>query len=399
MEFKNIHILMLCLVAFFAMAGGALLAPVLPEMVGPLGTTAQNVALILSVFTISTAVFTLIIGHFIDRVNRKRILVPSLVLYGLTGLVSFFVADFPLLLVLRFLQGVGVAGMTSMAMLVIGDVYTGLDRVAAMSKISISFALGSVFAPVIGGGLAMLGWNYAFLFYALSLPFAIIVITLLPETKARTDTGDHKGMIEALKCLGKLPIIYTIFMGFSIFFMLFAMMIYVPFLLKSVFGYASGGSGLMLAIPGITCILFASRVGPLAGKYSLLMVSAAGFACVGLSMLFMPVFHSIVAVFLLLLLFGAGLVLAQTAIDVQIIQVSPPASRGGVISIHNCMKYVGQSASPIVLGIILVYFGLDAVFIAAGVFGLLIALTTYLMKNRFDGSGSPPVQDTEAQGL
>jgi len=271
--------------------------------------------------------------------------------------------------------------------------------VAATSKIGISFALGSVFAPVIGGGLAMLGWNYAFLFYALSLPFAIIVILLLPETKARTDPGEHKGMIEALRCLGKLPIIYTIFMGFSIFFMLFAMMIYVPFLLKNMFGYASGGSGLMLAVPGIACILLASRVGPLAGKYSLLMVIAAGFACVGLSMVFMPVFHSIAAVFLLLLLFGAGLILAQTAIDVQIIQISPPASRGGVISIHNCMKYAGQSASPIVLGIILVYYGLDAVFMAAGVFGLLLALTTYLMKNRFGGSGSHPVKDTEAPGL
>jgi predicted MFS family arabinose efflux permease len=399
MKFKNIHILILCLVAFFAMAGGALLAPVLPEMVGPLGTTAQNVALLMSVFTISTAVFTLIIGHFIDRVNRKRILVPSLVLYGLTGLVSFFVADFSLLLVMRFLQGVGVAGMTSMAMLVIGDVYTGFDRVSAMSKISISFALGSIFAPVIGGSLALLGWNYAFLFYALSLPFALIVILSLPETKVQTDTRDHKGMIEALKCLRVLPIVYTIFMGFSIFFMLFAMMIYVPFMLKSVFGYGSGGSGLMLAIPGITCILFASRVGPLAGKHSLLMVIAAGFACVGLSMLFMPALHSLVAVFLLLLLFGAGLVFAQTAIDVQIIQVSPPASRGGVISIHNCMKYVGQSASPIVLGIILAYYGLNAVFIAAGVFGLLVALTTYLMKKRFAGSGTHPVKETEASVL
>jgi sugar phosphate permease len=170
-------------------------------------------------------------------------------------------------------------------------------------------------------------------------------------------------------------------------------------MLKSVFGYGSGGSGLMLAIPGITCILFASRVGPLAGKHSLLMVIAAGFACVGLSMLFMPALHSLVAVFLLLLLFGAGLVFAQTAIDVQIIQVSPPASRGGVISIHNCMKYVGQSASPIVLGIILAYFGLNAVFIAAGVFGLLVALTTYLMRKRFGGSGTHPVKETEASVL
>ena len=399
MEFKNIHILMLCLVAFFAMAGGALLAPVLPEMVGPLETPAQNIALIMSVFTFSTAVFTLIIGHFIDRVNRKRILVPSLILYGMTGLVSFFVADFPFLLILRFIQGIGVAGMTSMAMLVIGDVYTGLDRVRAMSKISISFAFGSVFAPVIGGGLAMLGWNYAFLFYTLSLPFAIVIITLLPETKVQIETGDQKGIIEALKCLRSVPIIYTIFMGFSIFFMLFAMMTYVPFMLKSYFGYASGASGLMLAIPGITCMLLASRVGPLAGKYSLLMVIVGGFACVGLSMICMPVLHSVAGVVLALLLFGAGLILAQTAIDVQIIDISPPESRGGVISIHNCMKYVGQSASPVVLGILLVYFGLTAVFIAAGVFGLLIALTTYLMKKRFGGSSNPPVKDTKAQTL
>lgn len=381
---------MLCIVAFFAMAGGALLAPVLPEMVGPLATTTQNVALLLSVFTISTAFFTLVIGHFTDRVDRKRILVPCLVLYGLAGLVSFFIADFPTLLALRFLQGIGVAGMTTLAMLVIGDVYTGLDRVAAMSKISITFALGSVFAPVIGGGLAVFGWNYAFLFYALSLPFAVLVILFLPETRVPAATPHRNGMVEALKCLRELPILYTIFLGFSIFFMLFAMMIYVPFMLKAVFGYSSGLSGLVLAVPGIACILIAPWVKPLAGKYSLPLVIAWGFIGVGLSLALLACAQSVAAVVLLLLLFGAGLILAQTAIDVQILQISPPASRGGVISIHSCMKYAGQSAAPLVLGMILVFFGMDAVFEAAGVLGLLIALTMYLMKNRFAGPAGCP---------
>ncbi len=234
---------MLCIVAFFAMAGGALLAPVLPEMVGPLHTTTQDVALLMSVFTISTAFFTLLIGHFTDRVNRKRILIPCLLIYGLTGLVSFFVADFPSLLLLRFLQGIGVAGMTTLAMLVIGDVYTGLDRVAAMSKISITFALGSVFAPVIGGGLALFGWNYAFLFFALSLPFAVLVILFLPETRVPAATAQHSGMAGALKCLKDLPILATVFMGFSIFFLLFAMMIYVPFMLKGIVRVCVGGIG------------------------------------------------------------------------------------------------------------------------------------------------------------
>ncbi|WP_292370296.1 MFS transporter [Methanoregula sp. UBA64] len=381
---------MLCIVAFFSMAGGALLAPVLPEMVGPLHTTAQNVALLMSVFTISTAVFTLVIGHFTDRVNRKRILIPCLVIYGITGLVSFFVADFASLLVLRFLQGIGVAGMTTLAMLVIGDVYSGLDRVAAMSKISITFALGSVFAPVIGGGLAIFGWNYAFLFFALSLPFAVLVILYLPETRNQAAVVHHEGMGGALKCLKDLPILATVFMGFSIFFLLFAMMIYVPFMLKGSFGYASGASGLMLAVPGITCILCAPQVRPLTGKYSLPLVIVAGFICVGLSMLFLACAQSVASVVLLLLLFGVGLIFAQTAIDVQLIQLSPPATRGGVIAIHSCMKYVGQSAAPIVLGIILVFFGLSAVFVVAGILGVLVALVTFAMKRRFSGPAGQP---------
>jgi MFS family permease len=376
---------MLCIVAFFSMAGGALLAPVLPEMVGPLHTTEQNVALLMSVFTISTAVFTLLIGHFTDRVNRKRILIPCLLIYGLTGLVSFFVADFPVLLLLRFLQGIGVAGMTSLAMLVIGDVYAGLDRVAAMSKISITFALGSVFAPVIGGALAVFGWNYAFLFFALSLPFAILVILFLPETRDQAAVVRHEGMAGALKCMKDLPILATVFMGFSIFFLLFAMMIYVPFMLKGTFGYASGASGLMLAVPGIACILLAPQVRPLTGKYSLSPVIALGFAGVGLALLFLAWAQSVAVVIVLLLLFGAGLILAQTAIDVQLIQLSPPATRGGVIAIHSCMKYIGQSAAPVVLGIILVFFGLDAVFVAAGILGVLVALVTFAMRKRFAG--------------
>jgi len=381
---------MLCIVAFFSMAGGALLAPVLPEMVGPLHTTEQNVALLMSVFTISTAVFTLVIGHFTDRVNRKRILIPCLLIYGLSGLVSFFVADFPLLLLLRFVQGIGVAGMTTLAMLVIGDVYAGLDRVAAMSKISITFALGSVFAPVIGGGLALFGWNYAFLFFALSLPFAVLVVLFLPETRDQAAVVRHEGMGGALKCLKNLPILATVFMGFSIFFLLFAMMIYVPFMLKGTFGFASGASGLMLAVPGITCILFAPQVRPLTGKYSLPVVIAAGFVAVGLSLMFLACAQSVAAVVLLLLVFGVGLILAQTAIDVQLIQLSPPTTRGGVIAIHSCMKYVGQSAAPIVLGIVLVFFGLDAVFVVAGILGVLAALMAYLMKKRFSGPAGQP---------
>jgi hypothetical protein len=70
--------------------------------------------------------------------------------------------------------GIGVAGMLSLAMLIAADVYKGRESLHAMSRVSMAIAIGSVSAPLIGGGLASLGWNYPFLFYVLSLPFAFI---------------------------------------------------------------------------------------------------------------------------------------------------------------------------------------------------------------------------------
>lgn len=395
MQFKNTHLLMLCIAAYFAMAGGALLAPVLPEMVEPLQTTSHEVGLLISAFTLSTAIFTLVIGHFIDRVNRKKILVPCLVIYGLTGLVSYFTSDMQLLLILRFIQGIGAASLLPLVMLVVADVYKGHESLHAMSRVSMALAIGSVSAPLIGGGLASFGWNYPFLFYALSLPFAFVVLTSLPETRVQKDSDNHKGIINGFKALKELKIIYTIFLGFAIFFLLYSVLIYVPFMLKNVLGYTAKEAGLMLAFQGIAIIFTVSRVKSLASKYSKTTIIAAGFVLSGLALLSLSFAHSIVAVLPLLLLFGAGYGLAQTAIDTQIIHIAPSESKGGVLSIHNTMKFVGTCLSPIVLGIILSYFDLETVFIVAGSFGLLVALITYLMRNIFENSGEEHIKETK----
>ena len=65
MRFKRAHLLILCITSFFAMAGGALLAPVLPEMVKPLQTTSQEIGLLISAYTLSTAIFTLFLDIFL----------------------------------------------------------------------------------------------------------------------------------------------------------------------------------------------------------------------------------------------------------------------------------------------------------------------------------------------
>ncbi len=392
MQFKNTHLLILCITTFFAMAGGSLLAPVLPDMVEPLKTTSNEVGLLISTYAISTAIFALVIGHFIDRVNRKKILVPCLVIYGLMGLISYFTSDLQLLLILRFIQGIGVAGMMSLPMLVIADVYKDHKSLYAMNKISLALAIGSISAPLIGGGLANFGWNYPFLFYILSLPLAFVVMAFLPETRVQRDNDDQKGILDGFAALRDLRILYTVFLSFAVFFILYSVLTYIPFMLKNALGYTAKEAGLILAFQGIAIMLMVPRVKTLASKHSTILIIATGFALDGLAIFSISFVYSIAAVLLLMLLFGAGFGLAQTAIDAQIIQVAPSGSKGGVLSIHNTMKYIGQCLAPIVLGIVLLHFDLKTVFIVSGSFGLLVALMTYLMKNFFEKSGDKQIK-------
>lgn len=395
MQFKSAHLLIICIVAFFSMAGGALLSPALPAMMKPLHATSQDVGLLISAYTISTAIFALVIGHFIDRVNRKNLLVPCLVIYGLTGLVSYFISDLQSLFLLRFIQGIGVAGMTSLPMMIIADVYKGHRSLYAMNKVSMALAIGSVSAPLIGGGLASLRWNYPFLFYVLSLPLAFVAMAFLPETRVQRDNEAHKGILNGFTALKELRILYTVFLSFAVFFILFSVLIYVPFMLQNVLGYTAKGAGIVLAFQGIAVILIIPRVKILASKHSTMLIIATGFTLTGLAIFSVSFAYSIFTVLLLMLLFGAGFGLAQTAIDAQIVQIAPSESKGSVLSIHNTMKYVGQSLSPIVLGIVLSHFDLDTVFRIAGSFGLLVALITYLMKNSFEKPGDKHIKETK----
>lgn len=72
--------------------------------------------------------------------NRKKILVPCLVIYDLPGLVSYF-ADMQLFLILRFIQGIGASALLPLVMLVIADAYKGRESLHAMSRVSMALPL------------------------------------------------------------------------------------------------------------------------------------------------------------------------------------------------------------------------------------------------------------------
>ncbi|MBP1908135.1 MFS transporter [Methanolobus bombayensis] len=370
---------LICLVAFFAMSAGALLGPVLPFMVEPLNTSREAVGLILGMYTFSTALSMIGVSFITDRVGRKKILVPCLLINGIAGVACYFSTDMTTLLALRFIQGIGIAGMLPIAMTMIGELYTGLDRVNAMGIMSMTTGFGAVSAPLIGGILASFAWNVPFLFYGLSVPLAIIVAFVLPETNPHENRSKNRNSI--IKAIAEFRVLYTIILSFSIFFLLYTIVIYVPFILKDNYGFTASQAGLALGIEGIAMATVSSRARVLAAKFGKQKMLMAGFATTGLSIGGLIFAGSLYHVLALLLIFGAGFGMVQPQLNTLATQVAPPGMMGSIVSVFNIMKYAGQTAAPLVLAVVLLNSNMHMVFATSCTFAFLVSLSAYFFKD------------------
>ncbi len=101
----NLHVIFG--VTLIAVLGTSSITPALPEIRDALGISSGQVGLLITVFTLPGTLLTPVAGVLSDRYGRRKVLVPSLFLFGIAGVACALATDFGLLLVLRTLQGVG----------------------------------------------------------------------------------------------------------------------------------------------------------------------------------------------------------------------------------------------------------------------------------------------------
>lgn len=177
--------------------GTAMLSPVLDSLIDPLGTTAANIGLLISVFTAPGILVVPIAGVLADRFGRKPVLVAALTLFGVTGPALAFTTDFRVALLLRLLQGIGFAGIVPILITSIGDLYTGSQEAVAQGfRFTVSGVSQAVF-PLLAGILVAIAWQAPFLLFAIALPIAGVVSVCLDEPtrddgSATTDGGQTR---------------------------------------------------------------------------------------------------------------------------------------------------------------------------------------------------------------
>lgn len=84
--------------------------------------------------------------------GRKPVVLLSLTLFTIGTIVCGASPNIAVLLVGRCLQGIGGGSLTALTYVVMADVYTLAERSKRMGLVSLTWLVGAVVGPVMGGG-------------------------------------------------------------------------------------------------------------------------------------------------------------------------------------------------------------------------------------------------------
>ena len=124
--------------------------PSLPKMATEFGTPAFYVNLTLIVFFIFMAVGMLIMGPMSDRYGRKKILILSLILYGIGSAACVFAMNVWFMILVRIVESLGAGGMVSLSVAIIKDCFDGKTRAAALATVQSMSVIAPIASPVVG---------------------------------------------------------------------------------------------------------------------------------------------------------------------------------------------------------------------------------------------------------
>lgn len=194
---------------FMEQLDGTVLATALPAMARDLGATAPAMSIALTSYLISLAIFIPASGRVADRYGARSVFRAAIIVFTLGSIACALAPDLSLLVIARFVQGIGGAMMMPVGRLVMLRSVEKRDLFAAMSWVLIPAVLGPVLGPPLGGFIVTY-WDWRWIFY-INVPVGLLGVALvsryIPEVRGDDPrTPDIAGTI--LSALSLAPLLF-----------------------------------------------------------------------------------------------------------------------------------------------------------------------------------------------
>lgn len=151
-----------------------------------LGADGNTVQLVIALFIAGMATGQLFAGPLADAFGRKPAIYGFFAIFLLGSLLTVIAPDFYVMLLGRFLQGLGAAGPYVITIAIVRDRFSGNEMAQVMSFVLSVFILVPILAPLIGQGILMIAdWRWIFVGLLGFAAFVLLWFTLRqPETLA-----------------------------------------------------------------------------------------------------------------------------------------------------------------------------------------------------------------------
>lgn len=369
----NLHVVFA--VTLMAVLGSSSVTPAFPRVVEELGVSPGQVGLLITFFTLPGVFLTPVAGILSDKLGRKRVLVPSLVLFGIAGTACAFVRDFELLLAMRALQGVGAAALGATNVTLIGDLYDGRERTQALGYNSSVLSVGTASYPAIGGALATFAWYYPFALPIVAIPIALLVALSLHNEEPHNEQslGDYFGSVaERVKDRAVIGLFCGSLVTFVVLFG--ALITYLPILMSQRFSAPPYLIGLIVATSSLTTALTSTQAGRLSERFSPQRLIRASYLLYAAALAIVPLVPSVWLLLVPTVIFGFAQSLNLPNSFTLLNEAAPDENRGAFIALNSTILRLGQTLGPLLMAAAAIPFGLTGAYLAFAAASALMAL-------------------------
>lgn len=164
MGFGEFVVTIAIMTASIAMAIDSML-PALPAIGHSLGVTSTNDAqLVIGVFFLGFGLSQIVFGSLSDAFGRRNILLGGMAFYVCAMFAAAATSSFEMLLIMRFVQGIGGAAVRITTMAIVRDCFGGREMAHVMSYVMIVFMIVPIIAPSVGQlVISYANWHWIFI--------------------------------------------------------------------------------------------------------------------------------------------------------------------------------------------------------------------------------------------
>lgn len=359
MKEKRLDLLALASIPLVMTLGNSMLIPVLPMIEKELDISEFQSSLIITIYSIVAILLIPIAGYLSDKFGRKKVIIPSLIITAIGGTiaaVASWLMNEPYLIILlgRFLQGIGAAGAFPVVIPTVSDMYKEEEEVSAsLGIIETANTFGKVLSPIIGASLALFIWYLPFVFvpiFAIISLLLVIFLVKVPKHKTGTNNSFADFLIDIKKVFkqsGRWLIAIFLIGGLNMF-VLFGYLFHFSNMLENQYQINGMIKGFILAIP-LLLLCGASYIsGKKIGDNKVLMkwLIFTGNILIGIPLLFINKHLSLTMVTIILSISSLGIGISLPSLDTLIAEGIEKEIRGTVTSLYSSMRFLGVATGP-----------------------------------------------------